>query len=100
MRLDPDYYMGQCQALSIRTRVRVHVVKAAAPGKVPAVSQRHPELFLLWADIVTEQLQGRGRQQRRDHRGRQVIWILCHHLWKNQRKSVITACGGEDVSQK
>lgn len=59
------------------------VVKAAIPGDVPAVPQRHPQLVLRWADDLTEQPQGRLCQQRRDHRGRQVCGILWHHLRKN-----------------
>ena len=42
------------------------------PGGVPAISQRRPQLTFLRADDLTEQLQGRLRQEGRDHSGRQV----------------------------
>lgn len=55
------------------------------PGDVPGVSQRPPQLVLLWADSLTEQQQGRVCQEGREYGGGQVCRVLSRYLWGRTR---------------
>lgn len=61
------------------------IVKATLPGDIPAVSQRRPDLVLLWGNDTSHQPQCRICQQGREHSGRQVCRILRQHLWGGKK---------------